>query len=83
MLRSPGRFEPLTGVLAVVLWVLGVFLLEKDDRPDGKDTAAFVDWVEQNDTAILTGAIVFAFGVLFFLWTLVVAVALYRRATPS
>jgi hypothetical protein len=64
------RYSPLAGVGAVVLWVVGTFLLEKDDRPEGKDTAELVAWVEQNDTAILAGAIVFAFGVLFFLWML-------------
>jgi hypothetical protein len=64
------RFDALSGVLAVVLWLVGVFLLEKDDRPDGKDTGAFVAWVEANDTAILAGAITFGFGVLFFLWML-------------
>lgn len=69
-MQGRGRLEPLVGVLAVLLWVLGVFLLEKDDRPDGKDTAAFVTWVETNDTAILAGAITFAFGVLLFLWML-------------
>jgi len=69
-MRSWDRYAPLSGVVAVVLWILGTFLLEKDDRPEGKDTAAFVDWVEKNDTAIITGAIVFGFGVLFFLWML-------------
>jgi hypothetical protein len=64
------RYAPLTGVGAVVLWVAGTFLLEKDDRPGGKDTQAFVAWVETNDTAILAGTIVFAFGVLLFLWML-------------
>lgn len=64
------RFAPLTGVAAVVLWIVGTFLLEKDDRPDGKDTAAFVAWVEQNDTAIIAGAVVFGFGVILFLWML-------------
>jgi hypothetical protein len=64
------RLAPLTGFIAVALWILGVFLLEKDDRPDGKDTAAFVAWVEENDTSILAGAIIFGFGVLFFLWLL-------------
>jgi thiosulfate reductase cytochrome b subunit len=64
------RYAPLTGVAAVILWIVGTFLLEKDDRPDGKDTAAFVAWVEENDTAILAGAIVFGFGVVFFLWML-------------
>jgi hypothetical protein len=48
----------------------GAYLLEKDDRPDGKDTAAFVAWVEDNDSSILAGAIVFGFGVLFFVWLL-------------
>ena len=52
----------------MALWILGTFLLEKDDRPDGKDTAAFVAWVEKNDTALVAGAIVFGFGVVFFLW---------------
>jgi hypothetical protein len=68
--RTWERYAPLTGVAAVVLWVLGAFLLEKDDRPDGKDTAAFVAWVQENDTTILAGAIVFGFGTLFFLWML-------------
>jgi hypothetical protein len=68
--RHTERLEPLTGALAVLLWVLGVFLLEKDDRPDGKDTSAFVAWVETNDTAILAGGITFAFGALLFLWML-------------
>lgn len=64
------RYAPLSGIGAVVLWVLGSFLLEKNDRPDGKDTAAFVAWVEENDTALLAGSIVFGFGVLFFVWML-------------
>ena len=44
-MRTWERYAPLTGVVAVLLWILGTFLLEKDDRPDGKDTAAFVAWV--------------------------------------
>jgi hypothetical protein len=64
------RYAPLTGIAAVVLWILGTYLLEKDDRPEGKDTAAFVAWVNENDTAIIVGAITFGFGVLFFLWLL-------------
>ena len=53
------RYAPLTGVAAVVLWIVGTFLIEKDDRPEGKDTAAFVAWVEKNDTAIIAGAFIF------------------------
>jgi hypothetical protein len=64
------RYESLTGVAAVLLWIVGTFLLEKDDRPEDKDTAEFVAWVNQNDTAFIVGAIVFGFGVLLFLWML-------------
>jgi hypothetical protein len=68
--RGWERYAPLTGVAAVGLWIVGTFLLEKDDRPEGKDTAAFVAWVEKNDTAIVSGAVVFGFGVILFLWML-------------
>jgi hypothetical protein len=68
--RFSERYAPLTGVGAVVLWIVGTFLVEKDDRPEGKNTAEFVAWVEKNDASILTGAIVFGFGVLLFLWML-------------
>jgi hypothetical protein len=68
--RSWERYAPLTGVAAVILWIVGTFLTEKTDRPEGKDTAAFVTWVEENDTSIITGAVIFGFGVLLFLWML-------------
>jgi hypothetical protein len=68
--RSWERYAPLTGVVAVLLWIVGTFLLEKDDRPDGKETSQFVAWVEENDTSILAGAIVFGIGVIFFVWML-------------
>ena len=61
------RLDPLAGVVAVVLWVVGTFLLENTDRPEGKDSAAFAAWVRDNDVEIVTGTVVFGFGVLFFL----------------
>lgn len=64
------RHAPLTGVAAVLFWIVGTFLLEKDDRPEGKDTAAFVAWVEKNDNSIIAGAVIFGLGVLLFLWML-------------
>jgi hypothetical protein len=64
------RYAPLSGVAAVLLWIVGAFLLEKDDRPDEDVGSNFRDWVQANDTALITGAIVFGFGVLFFLWFL-------------
>jgi hypothetical protein len=64
------RFDPLAGVGAVVLWIAGTFLLENTDRPEGKDSAAFAAWVTENDTEIITGTIVFGFGVVLFVWFL-------------
>jgi hypothetical protein len=64
------RFDPLAGVVAVVLWIFGTFLLENTDRPEGKDSAAFAGWVGDNDTELIAGTLVFGFGVLFFLWFL-------------
>jgi hypothetical protein len=64
------RFAPLAGVAAVVLWIVGTFLLENTDRPDEDVGSNFRDWVQANDTELIAGAIVFGFGVLFFLWFL-------------
>ena len=69
-MRRWERYAPLTGVAAVLLWVVGAFLTEKDDRPEGKDTAALVAWVDKNDRSLIAGAIVFGVGVLFFFWML-------------
>ena len=69
-MRSWQRFDPLAGVVAFVLWVVGTFLLENTDRPEGKDAAEFAAWVADNDTELIAGTVVFGFGVLFFLWFL-------------
>jgi hypothetical protein len=69
-MRRWQRLDPLAGVVAVVLWVVGTFLLENTDRPEGKDSAAFAAWVADNDTELIAGTLVFGFGVLFFLWFL-------------
>src|SRR5262245_53297910 len=69
-MRSWQRFDPLAGVVAFVLWIVGTYLLENTDRPEGKDSAAFAAWVVENDTELIAGTVVFGFGVLFFLWFL-------------
>ena len=60
--------SPLAGIGAVALWVVGTYLLEKTDRPEGKDSAAFAAWVADNDTSLIAGTVVFGFGVLLFVW---------------
>jgi hypothetical protein len=64
------RFAPLTGIVAVVLWVIGTIVAESTDLSE-KDTGLEVLAVFRNDTnTILTGGITFVFGVVFFIWFL-------------
>lgn len=61
---------PLTGIVAVVLWVVGTFIIESTDYSD-KDTPQEVLAVFQKDTGtIIAGGLVFALGVVFFIWFL-------------
>jgi hypothetical protein len=64
------RFAPLTGIVAVVLWVIGTIVAESTDLSE-KDTGLEVLAVFRNDTnTILTGGIIFVFGVVVFIWFL-------------
>jgi hypothetical protein len=64
------RFAPLTGIVAVVLWVAGVIIESSTDYSE-KDTPEEVLAVFQADANTLIAAgIVFAFGVVFFIWFL-------------
>jgi hypothetical protein len=66
------RFAPLTGLLAVVLWVIGLTIGETAaDAPD--DEAAGAEWVaffEEGGDRLLAGAFLFAIGSAFFVWFL-------------
>jgi hypothetical protein len=64
------RFAPLTGIVAVVLWVLGVIIEESTGYSD-KDTPEEILAVFQEDTnTLIAGDIIFAFGAVFFIWFL-------------
>jgi hypothetical protein len=64
------RFAPLTGIVAVVLWVIGTIVTESTDISE-KDTGLEVLAVFRDDTnTILGGGITFVFGVIFFIWFL-------------
>ncbi|MGH3080850.1 MAG: hypothetical protein ACRDNH_06915 [Gaiellaceae bacterium] len=64
------RFAPLTGIVAVVLWVVGVIVEESTDYSD-KDTPQEILAVFQEDTNTLIAAgVIFAFGAVFFIWFL-------------
>lgn len=63
------RFAPLTGIVAVVLWVVGTIITGNEISE--KDTGLEVLAVFREDSnTILTGGIIFVFGVVFFIWFL-------------
>jgi hypothetical protein len=60
------RWAPLSGVLAVVLWVIGFLIIgETKDTPE-----EILAQVRKDDTKILIGSILFYIGCGFFLWLL-------------
>ena len=64
------RFAPLTGIVAVALWIVGVIVQESSDLAD-KDTPEEILAVLQSDAnTIIAGGVIFAFGVVFFIWFL-------------
>jgi hypothetical protein len=60
------RWAPLSGVLAVILWIVGFLIIgETKDKP-----AEILAQVRKDDVKILIGSIVFWIGCGFFLWFL-------------
>ncbi|HEY2936406.1 MAG TPA: hypothetical protein VGJ25_07390 [Gaiellaceae bacterium] len=64
------RFAPLAGIVAVALWIVGT-IIEGSTNYSDKDTPEEVLSVLQHDTnSIIAAGIIFAFGVVFFIWFL-------------
>jgi hypothetical protein len=62
---------PLAGLVAVVLWVVGLFVLEgAADAPDEGGAQEVLAYFEEDSGVILAGNYIFALGVTFFLWFL-------------
>lgn len=74
------RLAPLTGVVAVILWAIGVAVLEGADSPDSDARAIeALAYFKDHDDAILAGTFVFLLGGVFFLWfAACLRAALYR-----
>jgi hypothetical protein len=74
------RLAPLTGVVAVILWAIGVAVLEGADSPDTDARAVeALAYFKNHDDAILAGTFVFMLGGIFFLWfAACLRAALYR-----
>jgi hypothetical protein len=64
------RLTALTGVLAVVLWVLGLIVVNSfsDKIPHHPTDAQLLVWVKGNTNSILLGSWLFMLGCISFLW---------------
>jgi hypothetical protein len=65
-----GRWLPLTGAVAVVLWVVGVFVLESVSPDDEEAAADILAYFDEESTTLLVGVFFFALGTVFFVWFL-------------
>jgi hypothetical protein len=65
-----GRWLPLTGAVAVVLWVVGVFVLESVSPDDEEAAADILAYFDDESTTLLVGVFFFALGTVFFVWFL-------------
>lgn len=65
------RYAPLAGVLAVILWVISIFVIESADAP-GDDAGAqeIAAYFESEGGTILAGSFVFMLGTAVFIWFL-------------
>jgi hypothetical protein len=64
------RFAPLTGIVAVALWIVGVIVQESADLADKDRPEEILAAFQDDPNSLIAGGIVFAFGVVFFIWFL-------------
>lgn len=62
------RLAPLTGIVAVVLWIVGAILLFRDEPDSGASPQEIAAHFADNAGRLLVGAFLFMVGVAFFLW---------------
>jgi hypothetical protein len=75
------RLAPLTGIVAVVLFVVGFLVFELvGDTPEGDETAEqYLTFFQEEEGSIWAGTWIFFVGIVFFLWFLgSVRAALHR-----
>jgi hypothetical protein len=66
------RWEPLTGIVAVALLLIGVFVAEEAGNPPESEASPeeVLAWFQSESTAIVAGSFLFMLGGAFFLWFL-------------
>src|SRR5687768_6149611 len=62
------RYSPLSGVLAVIGWVVGIILLDTVDREEAG--ASLLAAYKADEGQIIAGGIVWLIGTAFFIWFL-------------
>jgi hypothetical protein len=62
------RYAPLTGVLAVVLWVIGIIVFQTS--VDSKNPATLLDSYRNDEGSILLGGFLWLLGTFAFFWFL-------------
>jgi hypothetical protein len=64
------RWLPLAGVPAVVLWIVGVFVIESGNPGSDSSAQELLAYFEDESTSIYVGAFLFSLGTVFFIWFL-------------
>jgi hypothetical protein len=79
-MQGLARFAPLTGVAAVVFWIVGAIVADSSSPGDDAPAAEIVAYFGDEDWTIFTGSALFAFGSALFVWFLASLAAYFRRA---
>ena len=74
------RYAPLTGVAAVVLWIVGVIVAESDTPADDAPGTELAAYYSNHEGKIFVGAGLFCLGSALFIWFLSSLAAHFRRA---
>lgn len=64
------RFAPLSGVVAVVLWIVGTIIVESTDYSDKEEPAEILRVLQEDTGTIIGGGLIFALGAVLFVWFL-------------
>ena len=81
MRHEPERWALYTGVVAVILWIVGIFVVESGSIPDENATDAdYLAYYQDDANRILSGSWIFMVGCLAFL---VFAVVLWNRLAAA
>jgi hypothetical protein len=72
------RYAPLTGIAAVVFWIVGVIL--EGEPPDSDSPQEIVNWFQEDSGRIMAGGFIFVLGCLLFIWFIGSLASAFRAA---